>query len=122
MNNLQKEVERELLIHTLGVSEGYSIIDIPTYFQNEYFTNEAHRGGRVPEDFYLREERHLVKNKKEKEIWMRQFQMQAIEAERIDPCNNRDPDKKEEAERLKCLPQREWETNEDYLPNEIVKL
>ena len=121
MDSLQKEVERELL-DTLGVSDGYSIIDIPSYFINEYYENTAYKGGAVPEDFVLKEERHLTRSREEKDLWINTKLMERAEEERTNPLASPDPDKREEGRKRKGWGEMEYEREIDYLPNEIIKV
>ena len=119
MDNLQKEIERELLDH-LGVDGGFEIEELPSYIIREYYKNQLYAGGEVPDDFILREERHLSRSEKEKEIYRRTKMMERLEQERVDPMSSPDEERREEGQRDKGWPQREREDNR--LPNRTVKI
>ena len=85
------------------------------YLAREYFENQREQGFEVPE-----ERRPSHKSAKERRLWKSTKDMERCEGERVNPMESSDKDRREEAQKRKGWPQREYEDNR--LPHKTVKI
>ena len=74
----EKEI-RQKMLDELGVSDGFEIEFIDSYFEREYNENAAYRGEDVPEDFILGEDKRFAMSEKERNLWRRVKELERME-------------------------------------------